>query len=407
MLLTFIFMVLMVAAYLIPDSMVKDNVIDSANTLIQEGPYPRKNDLSTNQLDNYTEAYVLNMAIHQDGEPIRSAFINPYYENRQVANNSPKARLESVIDGIGHKGNAFYGRYWHGHLVIIRPLLTVFNLKQIYVLFEIVFLIVLSILLYMFIKEKKTIYGIALMLSLTIVKFWINWQSTKFYFCFLVALLASIYVIKNKDKLFDNDMSVFFFVTGGIIVFLDYFYVPLITLVIPLTILLILNHERIERMTFKQAVIGIGKLIFAWIFGWLLLWLSKAILYTLFYGDYLEALNAMFIRIQKWVGGKEYRYVIDWLLGLRKVVMFFAPTIPPKITLLLLGLIAGVPTMIIKNKTSILLFVVSCLFYVWCLVFSRSVELHAWAVYRNVIIVLFPAMCQWVILFKKIVIKNL
>ncbi len=79
----------------------------------------------------YADSVVLNIIYCADStHPIRSAMQNEFYQKVKMDVNY------DFIELVERKmePNAQYMRYWHGSMIIIRPLLTIFNMQGIYTL---------------------------------------------------------------------------------------------------------------------------------------------------------------------------------------------------------------------------------------------------------------------------------
>lgn len=386
---TIIFSLVMLMTYSFSDKYVEDKVIESANTLKQEGPYYRLSKSIQTQVDNYTESYVLNMAVHREKQWHINAFLNPYYENEAIIDDPEIERINSVIDGIGKKANAYYGRYWQGHLSIIRPLLLFLNLKQIYIVFSIVMYLMIIYIIYLINKHIDFIYSLLFMLSLLFIRIWIVPLSSKFYFSFLVCFVISIIILNSKRDLDDKFYNLLFFISGATTVFLDYLSTPLVSFGIPCILLFMLNKENIDSLTTRKALNAYFRLLIYYLSGYLLLGLSNWLLYIIFSANSLQAINTIVIRVNNWTGNARFNELdINRLSSIKQAlsVGIYKGEYYKDIYIFIELLFVLYFIFIKRNNMTMIMLLINAIPYIWWIIMSTSVFLHAWAVYRTIVI---------------------
>ena len=382
---TIIFSSVMLMTYSFSDKYVENKVIESANTLEQEGSYPRLSKSIQTQLDNYTESYVLNMAVHREKQWYINAFINPYYENEAIIYNPEIERINSVIDGIGKKANAYYGRYWQGHLSIIRPLLLFLNLKQIYIVFSIVMYLMIIYIIYLINKHIDFIYSLLFILSLLLIRIWMVPLSSKFFFSFLVCFVISIIILNSKRDLDDKFYNLLFFISGATTVFLDYLSTPLVSFGIPCILLFMLNKENIDSLTTRKALNVYFRLLIYYLSGYLLLGLSNWLVYIMFSANSMEAINAIVIRVNNWTGNARFNELdINRLSGIEKTLSVGVYYKNIYIFIELLFILYFI--FIKRNNMTMIMLLINAIPYIWWIIMSTSVFIHACAVYRTIVI---------------------
>ena len=123
---------LLVGVYCIPTQKIDENLRESVKILDSEGDYPEKiKGYYDSRLDNWTDSIMLLTAAYEDDNsvyffavmnPRNSVFgKKPYVVYIQLYKETTKENLETTT----------YGRYWHGYLVFLKPLLYFFNLGEI------------------------------------------------------------------------------------------------------------------------------------------------------------------------------------------------------------------------------------------------------------------------------------
>ena len=127
--------VLLLLVYQIPKEPIMNNVMESQDIFVREGIYPMALPISFSQMDNYTDALILLESSYEGTESLSGkALLNYHYEKIEDGNNvNPFYTI--IDDQFGKTTEGFlaliYPRYWHGYLIIMKPLLFFFNLHQI------------------------------------------------------------------------------------------------------------------------------------------------------------------------------------------------------------------------------------------------------------------------------------
>ena len=406
---TLIFSVLMVACYaLLPSEGLVKHAVKSAEDMIvydedakvaKFSYYPRLyKGKDYSQLDNYTEGFVLGMAVHKDDLGIRGAFLQPHYENEALQEGGwhPEERLKSVIEGEGKMANAEYGRYWHGHLLVEFPLFMFTDLKGIYVFFAVIMAVFFAMAAYMLWKKAGIFPVIALVISLLLVHIWYTVLSTKFFYSFAIALFG-IFLIAVKADAGEGELGSIFFGLGAVTVFLDFMSTPVVSMGLPLIALIIIKRDELGRSGAAKAAGFAMKMVLSWLLGWGILGLANWVIYTVALGDAGGAVQVLSRRVALWSWSSDpSRY--GRLLGIMRVILIYSGRFRYPILAGLLLLIA-LPVFVKKNEKSrgarAAIAVVALMPFVWWLAVNTSVARHYWAVYRTIAVVFFGILCEW------------
>ncbi|MBP5500774.1 MAG: hypothetical protein J6Y05_08755 [Bacteroidales bacterium] len=269
LLLLLTFTLLMLGTYTLPSSLITDNVIASAQQLQHEGQAAHLINSRLGRLDNYTDALMLNLAISSDTKhPLRSAMLNPYYDNddEDVAKSVNTERVaHGQTNGLEKR---FYGRYWQGYLVTLKPMLILFSLHGLRIVNCLLMLLLSLATLWLIWQKIGKIESLLFLLSLLLVYFPVVpfslQYSTCFYLMFLSMLAVMLYPVLTSTSRY---LSLTFFVIGGITSFFDFLTTPQLTLGMTLLVCLLI-HRKQEMRTIIMASI-------AWGIGYALLWASK------------------------------------------------------------------------------------------------------------------------------------
>lgn len=115
----------------IPKEFIEKNLQESAEFYKNkdgiERLHPFREEL---KLHYYADSMLLNIIYCMNTEqPIQSTLWANYYETKYVDKNDDFIKVVEEKENP----NTQYLRYWHGSMMIIRPLLLIFNIEQIYI----------------------------------------------------------------------------------------------------------------------------------------------------------------------------------------------------------------------------------------------------------------------------------
>jgi len=233
--------------------------------LKSEGQYPTVGPAGRPiALDNFTDSLMLNTAYVSDtSAPLRSVLLN----SRGVAETNEIdqiVNLEAYVLGTSDQV-VHYERYWHGYLITLRPLLTLFSLAEIRIVLSTTMYLLAALFLYVVWRNIGWQLAISLLMGLLLVDFWLIGSSLQFSSVFILGLVASIFY--SKKKLSMSATMQLFFVLGCATAFFDLLTAPLVSLGLLLTVVL-------TRSKSNLSLFG----ILYWFVGYGLFWLSKWIL---------------------------------------------------------------------------------------------------------------------------------
>lgn len=297
-----IFVILLIVTSLFPSEYIKENVKSSAEILVQEGNrkivyVPQK--LSSMQFDNYSDALMINTAYSIDNStPLYSSFVarkNYIPDTNETIYEDSVGELHSASKYKGYhnevgelqdtvNGEALesfeYARYWHGYLVLLRPLLLIFNLIHIRIIITVILITLAVVVLYNMYKKLGLFYALIFLLGLVGVEYFYIGLSIQGCFIFLITMIFMKIILEKDGKL--NDMPMYFLIVGMITNFLDLLTNPVITLGMPLTLIFLLN-QREKDLTIKEMIIIFLKAGIPWVLGYGLTWATKWILVDVIY----------------------------------------------------------------------------------------------------------------------------
>ena len=259
----------------IPKTKIEENLKKSASYLEKNSGFKRvQPGREYTYLHLYADSVILNIINCIDtNKPIESIMWANYYEIIKMDINNDF--IEVVQEN--KEPNQQYIRYWHGSMLILRPLLVFLSLEQIYKV-NYISITVLALILLIIIWKRSKKLAIAYLLSMIMIAFPIVGMCLEYVWTFYIMLISSIIAINIKKE---KNLYKLFLVTGMITCFLDFLTTEIITLFVPLILILGIKKEKNEIINFKDAVKLFFKSCVLWFIGYAGMWISKWILASL------------------------------------------------------------------------------------------------------------------------------
>lgn len=355
-----LFVLLLTAAYAIPNAAIAPRQQASAAMLEREGNYPRPFfGVWASTLDNFTDALMIDKALIDTPEH------NP---------------LEAAMY------NNDYARYWHGYQIFLRPLLMVFSYQQIRYLHQFVFFILFCLAFSQIHKRAGLKPALAFLLAMCGCYLVLIPASLQFTSVFVIMLSALIYLVPRCGTPREKNLPLVFMVIGMLTVFFDLLTAPLLTLGIPLLAALYLKISSQKETAWLTRFKELAFCGLAWTAGyggcWAVKWLlASAVLRK---NVVANAVETILFR----TGGNE-QYPIHRLATLRNNFNNLFAAQGKGVFLLWILLLAGLLLLLLffhKSKREIghaaLLLLVAAAPYVWYLVLSNHSGIHAWFTFR-------------------------
>lgn len=261
-----------IAAYCIPIEPIRHNVQESTTIFTTEGDYYSwALEYSNTMLDNYTDALMLNEAAFVGtGSVVNDALNNPYVYYKETS------RVQSLMlalssNDIDEGDIDTYARYWHGALVLLKPLLYFLTLPDIRVLNMMMQMLLMTILL----VEAHKVGGYRLVLPLSLSIMCLNPVSTalclQFTDIYIIALVGSIVILRQYRKR-DSIWQIFLWI-GIATSYFDFLTYPLVSLGYTLLIYLYICRNdslgaQIKRTIGCSISWGVATLACGWANGW-------------------------------------------------------------------------------------------------------------------------------------------
>ena len=268
---------LLMFVYALPTDRMLANARASVEIFEREGPSPQTvAGFEATTLDNYTDAWMLRNAFYDGEESVFRKSLNVYYygyHEGQVSNVCES--MIAYLNGTEGYYRRSYARYWHGYLILLKPLLCFFDYGDIRGILKLTELSLLFWLCMLFGRKKMIRFLPALAVTMFCIGFYEIGQSMQYSWVFLIAVAASIYILKKYPVI---DGKMIFLVIGMCTSFFDFLTYPLFTLGMPLVVLLLCMAVSEEK---KGAVKAVVLNSVFWGIGYFGFWVEKWVLGTL------------------------------------------------------------------------------------------------------------------------------
>lgn len=281
--------VLLILTAFIPRSAIKQHSLESAQYLY-DGElfgYVREGVEGT-CIDRYADAILLNIAYNLDKDhPLKSVMLSAYYFSPDHEEN--ENYLIAVRDDPGI--NRQYLRYWHGSIALVRPLLTILNVRGLYILNAVVLILLFAWFSFMCAKQKEYALIIAFAASFVLTRAWFVPLSLEYTWMFMLMLTCSIIAIFMHKRGLEGYYGTFFAIAGMVTAFLDFLTTETMTLLMPLLVILWMSRKRgrteksgsdngsVFAGFFKREDVRMStRCAISWLVGYIGMWASKWIL---------------------------------------------------------------------------------------------------------------------------------
>lgn len=279
---------LLTLVYLLPVEKMEVNMSPSAEVLASEGYTPTsvtpylssRGDNGKRSLrrmlfnswitlrDNFTDALMLGAASCDSDKPAyqKALLIYKYDE-------TPIEALNYVFAGSAPANIPLnsYARYWHGYLIILKPLLMLLNYSEIRLLNILIEFILLLILFREMLKKFNSNFVFLFFASMLFVSPYIIPLCLQYTTVFFPLILGLIVLFKKYEWFYNNNRFIYYFLIMGIVTsYFDLLTYPLITWGIPLLLLLGMDSSN-SKLSFSKLCSSSA----SWLLGYAGMWVGK------------------------------------------------------------------------------------------------------------------------------------
>ena len=261
----------------IPHGAIKDNVKESVEFYkTKAGIYRIKNKKIYSYIHYFADIRKINIIYCLDSnKAIESSMWAKYYQN--IKKDTNKDLIDLVENS--REPNTQYLRYWNGIMIILRPLLIVFNMKQIYLINIILLTSLILILCIILLKLSKKI-AVIFLLAIILVSSWYVPLCIEYSVTFYIMIITSILALKIDNNNIslnrrNDNLQKLFLITGIVTTFFEFLTTELLTIFVPLILVLVLRKEKGQNDNLKTTLKFIMKSIVLWFIGYCGMWLAK------------------------------------------------------------------------------------------------------------------------------------
>ena len=246
---------------------------------------------------NFTDCLMLEHAIYvSDNHGILDQVLNMYRSESCETEDGwwPGYSLKDYLENIPQPRETEYSRYWHGYLLVLKPLLLLTSFNTIRLLNSAVPLMLAGSVVIQLCRKKAYMLARAFLISLPFLFFVSTYASLSLSICFYIMVMALLAQLKY-DGAFDRKgiYGEFFLMIGMATAYFDFLTYPLITLVYPLCVFLYFHGKDMGGNLRKMISCSAR-----WFYGYIGLWASKWLLTDLLTGSSAikDALNTLTAR---------------------------------------------------------------------------------------------------------------
>lgn len=279
---------LLMAVYLLPTAPIQQHLSEyipyrSSNT-DPEAAYPSLSPLCTSRLDGFTDSIILLQSADDTPDTLLHKALLVY-----CGSISATPSMEDAVttlyahyhDGAALTGSWTYPRYWHGYLLLTKPLLSLFSFRQVQLLNAVVQCMLVLAVCWLLKRRALGVYIPAFLLVWLMLMPPALALCMQFTPCWLIALVCTLALLKMRPAHLASHGWLVFLYSGIAAAYFDFLTYPLMAFGIPAAFyVLLMRQERTERTLGHLIQSGI-----AWGWGYAAMWASKWVLATLFTGE--------------------------------------------------------------------------------------------------------------------------
>lgn len=267
--------ILLTLVYLLPTKGMLTHVESSIAVFYTESVYPQQSaGYKLSQLDNETDAIMLLNSIYQRDEgPMVTAMKVP-----RIDYGNGYTGCAELIDYLWlHKeptGVTEYSRYWHGYLLLLKPLLFLMDYSDIRILNMITQLLLLTLVIVSMMQKGRKECVMPFIVSVAILNPVAIAMSLQFSSMYYVMLLSTLFILNSKKA---YNPTTLMLIIGISTAFFDFLTYPVLTCGIAAALLLV-TQENILKL--KEKIFSIIKWGLAWAMGYAGMWAGKWLIYA-------------------------------------------------------------------------------------------------------------------------------
>ena len=214
----------------IPRDLIRTNLSESADYLCDSELFGEMwEGFAPSRTDHYADSILLGIAWQYDSShPFKSVMESSYY-HRDDANEN--VNLQNAVRSA-LPADQEYMRYWHGSILLVRPLLMIMSVRGIYILSAVILSALFRVLLIILFRSGDRISAVGMILGTVLTFSFFVPFSLEYTWVYLIMLTASVVVCLRCESI--RSLSIVLMVCGILTAFMDFLTAETLTLTVPL-----------------------------------------------------------------------------------------------------------------------------------------------------------------------------
>lgn len=375
----------------LPQERIDRNVESSYERLNFEGLYGYVLDnRRSSVLDNFTDSIILTVCKSSAPQTDKGFLTNPFFGNGDPLTNLGKFCAGEI------EPDSFYGRYWLGFRIFLRPLLEITDLQYIRYMMIAAFFAVLGMVVLSVCRNLSMPAGAAFFISIYLIRPYVCSRCMQYFCCPMIAMTAMLFVPLAERKL--KSCPIFFMVIGMVTMFFDFYTVPVLTFGLPMIYLISIRAKKGSPMRLRAVLSCLA----LWAVGYLMTWVVKLSIMDIFTDQ--PGFSIGIGEIGLWMGKNPeaanfFASYIGAFDALKKVILpdmkttvIMAALLFAVIAIAVLSVRKGYKAELKKGSTALL---VGLLPIIWFAAATFPITMHAFFQYRS-IAVTYWAIGAWI-----------
>lgn len=289
----------LLAVYSIPREKMREHVFENADAYL--GSYMLVDGYYSTLLDIHTDTVMLSASIcPSSGNIISDVMFCP--RHRLLENSDDTQLIENyTCEDENLVQYRRYPRYWHGYLVLLKPLLVFFSISDIHMIYFFVQSLLLLLIIVGLVKKNQTSLAVCFAIGILIINPMVaalNFQNASIYFILLLSILYLVWSGKlEEDYLVKKQCFVFFQVIGMSVAYFDFLTYPIVALGVPLLFLLYYSDTEDVKKRIKYVILHSVMFFVGYVGMYICKWglatlLTEVNVFQDAYGEIMVMLNA-------------------------------------------------------------------------------------------------------------------
>ena len=264
----------LIVVYHIPTDTIYRHLQKDRDIFQKEGNYWSWANKSPTKLDGFTDSIMLmNAAYPVDSVPTSAMAVFKWHGKGSPAQTFVKALNDKNDESLGKTS---YYRYWHGYLVYLKPILFISSYHDFRMLNAYLIFFLTTAVLILFYLRLGILHTIAFAITILFINPVTVAMSLQYSTIFYITLMSVFLILWKNDKIYKNNLYVYFFLIIGILTsYMDFLTYPVVGIGIPLLVYILLNKDSFDNKKFF--CLSVIKNSCAWGFGYLTMWAGKCL----------------------------------------------------------------------------------------------------------------------------------